>query len=186
MIRCTNCGASLPDEALNSESFNPCPICSTLIRADVFPAVNKKFTGEASGELLLMDDESSCFYHPNKQAVSACSQCGRFLCSLCDVDFNDQHMCISCIESGKKKGKISNLEDRRVRYDNATLGLAVLPLLIWPFTLLTAPLAVFLVFLYWNKPSGIIRKSRIRMVIAFILAGLQIAGWAIFGYKIFT
>lgn len=152
----------------------------------MFPAVNKDLSGGASGELLLMDNESSCFYHQNKQAAATCSYCGRFLCSLCDVDFNDQHMCISCLESGKKKGRISKLENRRVRYDNAALGLAVLPLFVWPVTLLTAPTAVFLILRYWNKPAGIIRKSRIRMVIAFILAGLQIAGWSIFGYKIIT
>jgi hypothetical protein len=186
LIRCTNCSAILPEENINSRSFIPCSICSSLIRADVFPAAYKSFQEGSAGELLLLDDESSCFYHPNKQAVSTCSYCGRFLCSLCDIDFNDNHMCISCIESGKKKGKIVKLEDKRIRYDNVSFGLAVLPIFVWPLTLITAPVAVFCVFRFWNKPSGIIRKSRFRMILALIVALMQIAGWSILGYSLFS
>ena len=186
MIRCTKCSATLPDENINSRSFMPCPICSSMIRTDVFPAAYETFSLGSSGELLLMDDESSCFYHPSKQAVTTCSSCGRFLCSLCDIDFSDRHMCISCIESGKKKGIIGKLEDRRVRYDNIALGLAVLPIFIWPFTLITAPIAVFVVFRYWRKPSGILRKSRLRMIFALLLAGVQILLWTRLGYKFIT
>ena len=185
MIRCTNCFGTLPDENINSQTFSPCPICSSLIRADVFPAAYKPFSSSQSGESLLIDGEAGCFYHPDKQAVTACSHCGRFLCSLCDIDFNDQHLCTSCIESGKKKKKINKLEDSRIRYDNLTLGLALSPVLNIYLSILTAPATVFIFFWCWNKPSGIVRKSRLRMILALLLALGQVTGWVIFLYNLF-
>lgn len=189
MIRCTNCSAALPAENINQQAFNPCPICGSLIMADVFPAAYKTLSEGASGELLMVDDESSCFYHPNKQAVITCSYCGRFLCSLCDIDFDDQHLCPSCFDTGKKKGKIRKLENRRVLYDNIALGLAVLPLcfiltvIFWVFAIpavvIGAPAAVFIVIWAWKKPSSIIKRSKLRMVLAMLLACLEIAGLVI-------
>ena len=41
-------------------------------------------------DALLSEGESSCFYHPNKRAVVPCDQCGRFLCTLCRVDFGQR------------------------------------------------------------------------------------------------
>ncbi|MBN2419756.1 MAG: hypothetical protein JXL81_10255 [Deltaproteobacteria bacterium] len=196
MIRCTNCAAILPDENINSQAFNPCPICGSLVRADVFPAANNTLSGGSSGELLLMDDESSCFYHPDKQAVTTCSYCGRFLCSLCDIDFDDQHLCPACLDSGKKKGVINKLENRRILYDNIALGLAVFPILVlltvifWvfaiPIALITAPAAIIVAIRYWNRPSSIIKRGRLRMILALPIAFLQIAGLFILFYSLIS
>ncbi len=186
IVRCTNCSAGLPDEVLNSQTYSPCPICGSLIRADVFPAAFKTFSGGASGDLLLMDNESGCFYHPGKQAVTSCSHCGRFLCSLCDIDFDDRHLCISCIESGKKKGKIKKLETARTRYDNIALMFSVLPLIIWPITVITSLVTVYIVLRYWKQTEGATGKHRFRMVFSLILALIQVAGWCIFIYSVIT
>ena len=185
MIRCTNCAAALPAENINIQAFNPCPICSSLIMADVFPAAYKTLSEGTSGELLLVDDESSCFYHPNKQAVTTCSYCGRFLCSLCEIDFDDQHLCASCLDIGKKKGKIKKLENRRVLYDNIALGLAILPMfflftilfyfLAIPAVVIGAPATLFIVIRFWKKPSSIIKRSKLRMILALLLACMEIA-----------
>jgi hypothetical protein len=189
LIQCTNCTAILPVENINSKTFKPCPICSSLIRADLFPAVYNNLAGGTLGELRVEDDESSCFYHPNKQAVTTCLNCGRFLCSLCDIDFNEQHFCASCLDSGKKKGVIKQLENKRILYDNIALGLAILPVILlltiifWvlavPITIFTAPTAIFIVIRYWNTPSSIIKRSKLRMIIALLIACLQIAGLAL-------
>lgn len=182
MIRCTKCTAPLPAELLNSQSLSPCPSCGALLRADVFPAVFNSLSKGASGEMLLSDDEAGCFYHPNKRAVVSCSSCGRFLCSLCDIEFNDQHLCPACLSTGKEKRKIQGLENHRVLYDNIALGLALLPVIMWPLTILTAPFTVFFVIRYWRRPLGIIKRSKIRYLIAFIIAGIQITLWSFFIY----
>lgn len=184
MIICTKCSAYLPEELFNSQGH--CPICDSLIRADVFPAAFSSLSDGKSGETLLVDNESSCFFHPNKQAVTTCSYCGRFLCSLCDIDFENQHLCASCLDVGKSKGKIKKLENHRVLYDNIALGLAILPIflvstvILWvfaiPAVIIAAPAAIFIVIRFWKKPSSIIKRSKLRMVLALLLACLQIAG----------
>ena len=123
------------------------------------------------------EKEAGCFYHPGKKATVACSSCGRFLCALCDVDFNRRHICPVCLETGKTKHKIKNLENHRVCYDTVALLIALIStLFIWP-TILSAPIVLFMVIRYWNAPGSIIPRSKIRFVLAFGIAGLQIVGW---------
>jgi hypothetical protein len=139
------------------------------------------------------EKEAGCFYHPAKKAAVACAACGRFLCALCDVEFNGQHLCPMCLEKGKTKRKIKNLENHRVCYDKIALFVALISMLfIWP-TLISAPIVLFMVIRYWNAPRSIIPRTwnaprsiiprtKIRFILAFGIACLQIAGWVlIFG-----
>lgn len=125
----------------------------------------------------MVEGESSCFFHPQKKAVVPCGGCGRFLCALCDCQLGKEHLCPACLETGKTKGKISALEHRRTRYDSIALTLAVLPMLpVFP-TLITAPMVLFVVIRYWNKPRSFAPVSRARLILASMLAVLQITGW---------
>ena len=130
--------------------------------------------------IMQMDKEAGCFYHPGKKAVTPCSACGRFVCALCDVALNGRHLCPACFEKGKSKRKIKSLENHRTCYDTIALMVATVPLLFYFITLITAPLAIYLTVRHWNTPSGIIPRTRIRFILAFFMAGLQIAGWILF------
>ena len=186
MITCTKCNFPLETEFLNSPGMIHCPSCDALLRVEVFPALFREFPSGAQAESLVLDDEATCFYHPKKKAVVPCSVCGRFLCALCDVEFDGRHLCLSCLESGKKKHKIKDLENHRTLYDTIVLLLAVVPVLfVWP-TILTAPMALFLAVRYWKAPSSIIQRTKIRLIIAIIFAVLQIFGWSAFIYSCAT
>lgn len=128
----------------------------------------------------MVEGESSCFYHPQKKAVLPCDGCGRFVCALCDCQLNGQHFCPVCLETGKTKGKIKSLDNQRTLYDRIALSLAIYPLLIFYFTLITAPMALFVAIRYWKSPPSLVRRGKIRFVVAIIFALLQIAGWGIF------
>jgi hypothetical protein len=54
---------------------------------------------------------------------------------------------------------------------------ATVPMLIYWFTILTAPLTIFLTVKYWKAPSSIIPRTKVRFVFAALIAGLQITGW---------
>ena len=177
MLSCTKCNAPLPGQMLNSYSLIPCPACEGLLRADVFPALYREFPTGRSGDALQMDKEAGCFYHPRKKAVVPCSACGRFVCALCDVALNGQHLCPACFEKGKTKRIIKSLENRRTCYDTLALLVATVSMLIYWFTIITAPLVIYLTLRHWRSPSSIIPRTKIRFVLAFIIAGLQIAGW---------
>ena len=182
MLACPRCHGELPDAFHNAPDVQPCPSCAQRVRVLVFPALLNPPAVGSTGETLLIEGESSCFYHPAKRASAACESCGRFLCQLCDVDLNGQHLCPSCLETGRRKGKLKQLENRRVLWDSVALMLALVPLLLFYFTIVTAPLTIFVVLRHWKDPTSIVGRMRWRMVVAMILAVLQMAGWAIILY----
>jgi hypothetical protein len=158
----------------------PCPFCKSLLRVDVFPAMFREIPAGKSGEVLLEKREAGCFYHPQKKAVIVCSLCGRFLCDLCDVELNENHLCPSCLEKGRTKRKIESLEDHRTCYDKIALLIAIVPILGFWLTILTAPIVLFITIRHWKSPGSIVRKTKIRFIAAFVIASLQIAGWTFF------
>jgi len=177
VLICTKCNTPLPRQMLNAYTLSPCPACNSVLRVDVFPALYREFPSGPSGDNLQIGKEAGCFYHPRRKAEVPCSACGRFVCDLCDVALNDQHLCPACFEKGKSQRKIKSLENQRTCYDTIALLVATLPMLIYWFTIITAPLVVYLTIRHWKTPSSIIPRTKIRFVLAFFIAGLQIAGW---------
>ena len=132
----------------------------------------------------MVEGESSCFYHPQKKAVVPCQGCGRFLCALCDCELQGEHFCPACLEVGRQKGRIKRLENQRTLYDAIALSVAILPMLIIYFTIITAPIALFIALRYWNAPRSIVRRTKIRLILAISIATLQILGWGVVIYFI--
>ena len=179
LIQCPKCQAWLLEGVFNQLELSPCPACGVPLQAEVFPALFRRINPGQSGEAIMIEGESSCFYHPEKKAVLPCQGCGRFLCALCDCELNGQHFCPACLETGKTKGKIKSLENQRTLYDSIALSLAIYPLLIFYFTLVTAPVVLFVAIRYWNTPLSIVHRTKIRYVLAIVLAFMQIAAWGL-------
>ncbi len=178
-LTCTKCGAALLPAMLNAAEPSACPGCGSPVRADVFPALFRKGAA-APAENVLADSEAGCFFHPGKKAVVPCSSCGRFLCSLCDVEFGGRHVCPSCLEAGRSKRKIRNLETERVLHDSIALSLAILPLLMWFVTIVTAPISIFYSLRHWKSPTSILPRTKIRFVFAILVSVLELGGWFFF------
>jgi hypothetical protein len=179
LLQCPKCNAALTESQLNLTDLAPCPNCGALVKVEIFPALFRFHTPGRAGEVLLVESEASCFYHPQKKAVLPCEGCGRFLCGLCDCELHGHHFCPACLETGKKKGRIKNLENERTLHDSIALALAVYPLLIFYFTIITAPMSLYLAFRHWNAPRSIIHRTKLRLVLAIILASAQLAAWAV-------
>lgn len=183
-LACTKCNAQVAVATVNRGELSPCPTCGTPLQVEIFPALFRRFTPGRDGELTMVEGESSCFYHPQKKAVVPCQGCGRFLCALCDCELHGQHFCPACLEVGQSKGKIKNLQNTRTLYDSAALSLAILPLLIFYLSALTAPVALYMAIRYWNAPMSIVRRSKFRFVLAMVFASLEMVGWAVAIYFI--
>jgi hypothetical protein len=181
IISCPKCHTALPEFFFNQGTPSPCPGCSAPLQVEVFPALYKPAVQGQAGETILVEGEASCFYHPQKRASVPCAACGRFLCALCDVELNDQHLCPVCLETGRKKGKLAQLETKRTLYDSSALLLSILPVIcMWPVSLATAPAAIFLAIYSWYQPASILPRTRIRSYVAILFGSLQLAAWALF------
>lgn len=183
-LACANCGSAIPPEDWNGGPHTFCAACRAPITALVFPAFFRK--PESSLAARAEEGDASCFYHPAKKAAVTCDQCGRFLCTLCQIDLEGQNWCPVCVETRRQKGKLVNLETRRTLYDSVTLHLSIWPVLImWPATIISAPMALYLGLRHRNAPLSMVRRTRIRLYIGLTLAALQALTWLwVIGYLI--
>src|SRR5439155_16734384 len=157
-VPCSKCGRAFDETMFNQPGSLDSPHCEAPLRVEVFPALFRPAAPAQSGQVLVTEGEAGCFYHPHKKAVLPCDACGRFLCALCDIEFSGQHFCPGCLETGRKKGHLTGLDNRRTLYDSLALSLALLPLLIWPLTLITAPAALFIAIRYWKAQGSVVRR----------------------------
>jgi hypothetical protein len=72
---------------------------------------------------------------------------------------------------------LETLVTYRPLYDSMALSLSVLPMLIFPFTIITAPIAIYIAIRYWKRPGSILPRTRFRFVLAILIALAQIVGW---------
>jgi len=181
LVQCPKCRIELLEERLfNQSSMAPCRGCGSPLQIEVFPAYFRRNTAVADSETSLIEGESTCFYHSSKRAVIPCQGCGRFLCALCDCELHGQHFCPVCLEAGKTKGKIKNLQNERTRWDGIALALAIYPvvtIVFWVFSIVTAPIALFISIRYWNAPRSIFHRTKIRFVLAIIFSSVEIFFW---------
>lgn len=152
-----------------------CPGCHSPIEVMTFPALLAQ--PQISVAAPAMEGEAGCFYHPSNKAVAACDLCGRFLCVLCQIDFLDECWCPNCIQISRQKRRLSGLDAVRPLYGNAAIGLATVPLLFWPITLMTAPMALYVTIRYWSAPSSLVRSNRWQFYVAILFSVVELGGW---------
>jgi hypothetical protein len=179
-MRCSKCSEPLPVAMLAGPAGSArCAKCDAVLETLVFPALFRKAERGDAAAARVDEAEASCFYHPAKQAVRPCDHCGRFVCALCDVALNGAHLCPTCLAEGRGGDHARKLMAEGRRYDRLALALATWPLLVWPFTLFTAPAALFVAFRFWKRPGGLLPRGKSRFVVAILLSLAQIVGWGI-------
>lgn len=189
-VLCTSCSTPVPAAYLNAPDLAACPSCNAGLLVRAFPALSRPIAQGHAGERITEAGQAACYYHPNKTAHVPCEACGRFICALCDVELHGQHLCPACIESGRRKGALTTLENRRLLWDNIALFIAVLPIatvLFWFLTIVTSPAAILLAIIGWRKPPSLVpRWSKFRFVFTIIFSIATLGGWIAVIYFVST
>jgi hypothetical protein len=174
---CPSCACPLPVQDFSqSEKRNHCPSCDRETILIPFAALTKKASPTHAEEK--MDEDASCFQHETKKAVQSCCHCGRYMCGLCDIELQQNlHSCPLCISKGLKVTKDLNLESSRTLHDSIALSMATFPMLIFYFTILTAPITLIYLYTKRKEPGPFISSFRWRRWLACLIAILQIIGW---------
>ena len=167
LIKCPKCSATLGPGLLGRPEVTLCPMCAAPLLVEVFPALFRRPAPGREGELVVVEGESSCFYHPQKKAAAPCDVCGRFLCALCDCEVKGRHLCPGCLESGQKQKSIRGLENMRALHSRTALLLSILPLLI------TGPAAIWVALRYRQEPGSLVQPMRWAFPVALVLGSLQ-------------
>jgi hypothetical protein len=154
-----------------------CQHCGSALEFLAFPAQHAA-RGQARAQIALSED-AACFFHADNRADAVCEGCGRYLCAVCQVDFVGARLCPQCISTQSTAKK--NSERGMLLHDSVALTSALVPLIIWPVTLVTAPVAFGYAIYAWRKPLSVTRRSRWRIVVAGILTLLCMLGWTAVG-----
>ncbi|SRR5579864_1679624 len=174
-LSCAKCQALLPNYFFVATNLMPCPSCGAELMVRAFPALFAQPAAVTAPEISVTG-EAGCFYHPEKRAIVTCHICGRFLCALCNVEFKSQNWCPGCLEASSRKRKGTDFENHRVLYDSIALAMATFPflMLFWP-SIVGAPVAIFMSIRYWKAPGSILPRTKIRFLVAILLALGQLA-----------
>jgi hypothetical protein len=149
-----------------------------VLEAAVYPALMRSLAAVPSVPFASAEGEAVCFQHPGNRAALPCDACGRFLCTLCDLEIGSRHLCPECVARESRAGGGAALINERILWDRVALSVALLPMLIFYFTVFTAPIAIFIALRHWKTPGSLVAHGRWRFVVAILVATLQIAGWA--------
>jgi hypothetical protein len=168
-ISCPKCSHQIQAASFNKPP-EACPGCGSEISVAAFASLISGPSDSGAGERILISDQASCFYHPNKKATVPCENCGRFLCALCNVDFGGKSLCPACIEGGQHDDAQNNTDATRILWDKLAIFLAIVP------TILTQLIALFLTLRYWSSPISIPPRHRLRWrwILAVIIAFLEL------------
>ena len=172
-LPCGNCRTWWSPVLSRETSLLGCPNCNAPTYIAVFPALTREETGGAA-EATLTGTESTCFFHSTKVAERPCDQCGRFMCRLCDIDFEHRHLCPDCLEKSFAKGEVQQFDQEFTYYDTIALGFAGVSLLIFYTSIVLAPMAIFIAIRYWKKPLSMAPRGKGRYVIAIMLSLLSL------------
>jgi hypothetical protein len=174
-VPCARCSMPLPKWELLHSDTSDCPSCGSRNAVRLFPAALAE-APDTRAEAALEGD-AACFDHPGKKAVSACQQCGRFVCQLCAVEFGSEVWCPSCVSNSSGGAKKANSETSRMLYDTWALAIPFGLLVIWPFTLLSAPAVIALALMKWRQPLSLVRRNRWRFAVGLAAALIEGGLW---------
>jgi hypothetical protein len=180
---CPKCKAPLAGLGLATEERGEglCSACATPVSYVLFPARRRR--PRAVRVERSVEGDSTCYFHPTNHAAAICDDCGRYLCAVCEVSGEEgRRLCPPCVSSTRKK--TTRKADELVTYDQLSLTSALVPIIMWPVTLLSAPFTLGLVIYGWKKPRSLVRPGRWRFIVAAVIALLQLAGWVTLGVNI--
>ena len=169
---------------MNTGRMFSCCACGLALRADLFNAFFRPQDQPRIGLPVQAHGQAECFNHPGRRAKVPCAACGRLLCELCEVALDGRSLCFNCLQAGRDQKITTRLETRRTLYDNIALTLALAPVVLVFPTIVTAPAAIYVALRHWKRAPAVLPRSRWRLVLAMVLAAVQIVGWFVFFIRI--
>jgi hypothetical protein len=174
-VPCARCSMPLSQWEYQEGGTAVCPACGSGNTVRAFPAMLATAATVLPENAL--EGEAACFDHPGKRATAACSQCGRYVCGLCSVEFGTEVWCPSCVTTRAGKARSANLETSRMLWDTMTLTLPLASIAMWPLTFVAAPAALAIGIAKWKQPLSLVRTNRWRTVLGLVLATAEVIGW---------
>lgn len=153
-----------------------CPGCSSEIHAWQAPGRNHR--GRKPAQLptpaLAGEDDARCRFLPDLKAEVVCDSCGALMSEQAAARWGAKVFCLPCVHRLRESGGGGELVAGAKIYDNLALLLVTL---LAPLSLLTAPVAIYLLIRYRRAPRGMVPRSAFRWWLALGLSLLSLLVW---------
>ena len=176
VLQCPGCRSRLQVGREVSSFEEKCPVCSGEVHVTIFPRLFREFIREDEGTLA-GEGEASCSFFPDLRAEKVCDECGCFMSTKAAVSWGGREICLPCLHRLREIEKDPGYLGRTRLYDKRALALVTL---LAPFSLVTAPLALYLLFRYRGRPAGFVPRGQTVWWVAFVLAVAWLITWLVF------
>ena len=152
-----------------------CRECGTDLEIKVSPLARSK--GEAIAGAIAADGDARCRFLPDLRAETVCDSCGALLSEKAAARWGAKVFCLPCVHRLRDSEDVDEdggLLGRLKIYDN--LGLLLVTLLA-PLSLLTAPVALYLLIRYRKAPRGLVPRSAGRWWLALVVSLISLSVW---------
>jgi hypothetical protein len=147
--------------------WQSCPFCEKRLQIRLWPALLQN-----ANAAVAMQDQATCFFHPDKVFQACCQRCGRFVCALCDLQLGAEHVCPTCFERGRGSaadGAKAEWRHRDVLYDSIALSTGWGWIIFWPTIVVALPIVIFLHVKYRKAPRHyLVPRSAWRFWLAYV------------------
>ena len=171
-LQCPTCRNNLSVDQSTDRVSEDCPVCRSEVRMTMFPRFYRDPPRQIDSTLA-SDDEAVCSFYPELRAEKVCDACGCLMSQKASVKWGDKDYCLPCLYRLREEKKDAAFVARARLYDNRALALVA-----WfaPLSLLTAPVALFLLLRHRKGNQSFVPRSAARWWLAFLLT----VGWLIF------
>jgi len=152
-----------------------CRGCGTELEIAVSPVPRSK--GDAIAGAIAGEGDARCRYLPELKAETVCDSCGALLSEKAGAHWGTKVYCLPCVHRLRDSDEIEEgggLLGKLLIYDNLALLLVTL---LAPLSLLTAPVALYLLIRYRKAPRGIVPRSAGRWWLALVVAVISLSLW---------
>jgi len=176
ILQCPDCRSPLKVGRRVDTLEENCPVCRAEVNLTLFPRLFGEFETIADVEATTVENESSCSFFPGLRAEKVCDECGAFLSHRAAISWGGRDLCLPCLHRLREVERSPDYIARTRLNDRRALALVT-----WlaPFSLFTAPIALFLLLRHRGKPEGFVPRSGAIWWIAFALATSLLIGWLV-------
>ncbi len=174
IITCPHCRQDLSLGVGGSSGELECSRCKSHLSFVIFSGYPRSVPlGRLAEPLTGSENEASCYNHVTRKAISGCENCGRLICSVCDLEVGGKHFCPTCATSQQVVAKCDPLIHRQFCPEKAVFILGFLSL--YPFcgAILFSPPALYIANQNYSKRTSLDGGGRIWMISGIFLSLLS-------------
>lgn len=173
ILLCPNCRSQLKVDRQVWLVEEECPVCSSRVKLTLFPRLFRTLS-RGEHDAPAGEGDATCSFFPELRAEKECEECGAFLSGRAAIQWEDKDLCLPCLHRLREIDKPSGFLARSSLPDKQALALVTL---LAPFSLFTAPFALYLLLRHRGIQAGFVPRGRVVWWIAMLISLGWIVAW---------